>query len=652
MAPGDDGSLAGWAAAAAWTLSFSPPGVVADNGTELILVVDFVGDAARLLTSPSASAGYDALLNDCFYNAPASPAQQWETPLTRLLGPVAPPALTLRVLPLREDAQTLVGLDVWPPPTSEGGQVNVSLALNGVRLVRRATVALVAVAEAAAPAESAETAAPAAPAAVPVSVIVDESAPLLELPPASFGFALDWWPPQEEEFGTSTVNLIDLTHPRLRGLARALSPATLRLGGSLDNVVTYLVGGVSQAYCERRIVFRGQAFEGLCLNMTRFSEFLDFVGDVLAPGSGLVFGLQLDLGADGAQWNSTNALAFLAAAASLPRAGLLRGIEVGEETNPQPATDPAGFAALLDAYRGVGAALAQLFPDAATRPLLLGPCSGMGENVEPFSNFTAPFLAAALPLGLGAFVMHSYNNDGGGGWARPGFLNETGSQAVALRSLLDGGGAAALPLWCGECGPHNGGGLPNVTDRAISSFWFTDALLGLPLLGVTHFTRQTLAGGRYSLLANDDFAPRPDFFAALAFVRLAGPRVLNATSSGPGGEDVSSSLRVFATCAAAGLGLPAGAVTLAYINVDAATSFSLSAGGAGMGARREDFVFAPLGGDVLSPTLTLNGAPLVVAGNEAPALVGVAADGAAPVTAAPLTFGYVLYPDANAQACA
>ena len=78
----------------------------------------------------------------------------------------------------------------------------------------------------------------------------------------------------------------------------------------------------------------------------------------------------------------------------------------------------------------------------------------------------------------------------------------------------------------------------------------------------------------------------------------------------------------------------------------------LSAGGAGMGARREDFVFAPLGGDVLSPTLTLNGAPLIVAGNEPPALVGVAADGAAPVTAAPLTFGYVLYPDANAQACA
>ena len=27
------------------------------------------------------------------------------------------------------------------------------------------------------------------------------------------------------------------------------------------------------------------------------------------------------------------------------------------------------------------------------------------------------------------------------------------------------------PLWCGECGPHNAGGLPNVTDTFMSSFW-------------------------------------------------------------------------------------------------------------------------------------------------------------------------------------
>ena len=231
--------------------------------------------------------------------------------------------------------------------------------------------------------------------------------PLMTLPPTYLGVTVDYWPPSVEDFGSSTVNLIDLTNARLRGLARALAPATLRLGGSLDNIVQYLVGAnMTRAYCERRIVFRGDTFEGLCLNASRLEAFADFVGDERGPDGALVFGLQLDLGAAGAgPWNGSNAIDFLRAAAALPAvaAALARGgVEVGEETNP-PGGSPA-FAALLDAYRGVGAALAELWPDAAARPPLLGPCSGMSENVPPWSTFTQPFVEAALPAGLGGFV--------------------------------------------------------------------------------------------------------------------------------------------------------------------------------------------------------------------------------------------------------
>ena len=71
-------------------------------------------------------------------------------------------------------------------------------------------------------------------ASLPVVVAVDTSSLAYQLPPTYVGATLDWWPPQQEGFGTSTVNLIDLEHPRLIGVARALGPMTLRVGGSLD----------------------------------------------------------------------------------------------------------------------------------------------------------------------------------------------------------------------------------------------------------------------------------------------------------------------------------------------------------------------------------------------------------------------------------
>lgn len=489
-----------------------------------------------------------------------------------------------------------------------------------------------------------------ADAAPPLAVVVtvDTTTPLVTLPRGYLGFTLDWWPPTQEDFGTSTVNLIDLTHPRLVGLARALGPATLRVGGSLDNVVKYLVGNMTRAACEAPVPFRGSLFPNLCFNLTRWTQVLAFVGSGggLAPGSRLIFGLQLDLGsARFPAWKSSNMLDFLRATATLPGAAALEAVEVGEETNPQPGS-PA-FAALTDAYRGVRAAVGALWP-ADARPLVLGPCAGMNENVPPFA-WGLEFVAATRGS-IDAYVMHSYNNDGGNSWRVPGFLNQTAVQAAGLRGALDAAAAAAhtpaLPLFCGECGPHNGGGIPNVTNRAISSFWYTDALHALPRLGVTRFNRQTLAGGSYSLLSNDDFLPRPDYFAALAFSKLAGARVLNTSAQAADGSDVSVSLRTYASCAPQGHG----AVTVAFINVNAAASFSLSLGSAV--GRKTTYAFAPVGGDPLATALALNGVTLAVNGNEPPPLVGVDGDADVAVTVAPQTFGYVVYHDAAAPACA
>lgn len=475
--------------------------------------------------------------------------------------------------------------------------------------------------------------------ATAVTVSVDPS-PALTLPRNYLGFTLDWWPPAQESFGTSTVNFIDLRNPRLLNFARALGPTTLRVGGSLDNVVKYLVGDMSRAECEEPVPFRGQVFSNLCLNVTRFSEVLGFVGGGLATGSTLVFGLQLNLGGDGGgPWNSSNVLAFLSAVAALPNAGVLEAFEVGEETTPDP-TGTAAWSAFTSAYSGVRASINSLWP-APSRPLLLGPCTGMNDNVPPFA-WTNSFLSS---VGVDAYVMHSYNNDGGKGWKLPGFLAQTASQAAGLRGVLDAAAAAKgttpLPLWCGECGPHNGGGIPNVTDRAISSFWYTDALNGLPLLGVTRFNRQTLSGASYSLLANDDFAPRPDYFAALAYTSFMGKRILRAGTD----VNVSSSLHVYAACAAEG----GGAIAVAFVNVNSTESFAVSLDGARGG--KTVYTFAPLNGDPLSDTLTLNGVELRAEGDEPPPLVGLDGDAATATLSAPFSFGYVVFHNASVAAC-
>ena len=473
----------------------------------------------------------------------------------------------------------------------------------------------------------------------PVTVNIDLARPVVTLKPTYLGFTIDWWPPQQEDFGSSTVNRIDLLHPRLVGLVGALGPATLRLGGSLDNVIRWAGPATPADPAACTAHFRGADFPDLCLNASRWSQVLAFVaGGGMAPGSQLVFGLPLNLSGGGGPWEGGNALAFLAATAPLPNASVVAAFEVGEETNP-PLGSP-GFLAQVAAYAGVRAAVDALWASQPQPPAILGPCSGMNENAAPF-NWTLGFLAAAAPS-LGGWCLHSYNNDGGNDWRAPGFLAQTGAQVAGVRGALDAAGHGALPLWCGECGPHNGGGIPNVTTRAISSFWYTDALHGLPLLGAAGgFGRQSLAGGSYGLLRNDDFQPRPDYFAALAYARLGGRVVLSAAAA----PNVSAQLHVFAECGRAG------GLSVSWVNVDAAEAFAVAVGGApggggGLGARKVEYHFAPQGADPLADTLLLNGAPLAAGGDAPPPFEGLAGDAAQPTVAAPLSWGYVVFPDA------
>eukprot|EP00947_MAST-08B_sp_MAST-8B-sp1_P001024 g1024.t1 len=366
---------------------------------------------------------------------------------------------------------------------------------------------------------------------------------------------MDWWHDTSGsggDWGNASVLYANFSSPRLQLLASALSPAFLRIGGSQDNIVKYQVGSMTRERCLEPSTFRGKPVTQ-CLTMARWAEILGF-----AAGAGLdvVFGTSSFFLDDPADTNLLDLLNYTKR--TLNRS--LYALELGEEMQPAACvTDPANCS-LVRGYRALRRAVEGLWPRSGgsrsstsstttttttssagghATPLILGPCDGM-VNEQPGDKFMNAFLKQVLQGEglLDAVVMHSYNNDQKGGWKAPGLMDGGETQAQARTMLqfarqwpLPTTGAPA-PLWCGECGPHNGGGIENVTDRVIASFWYLDALGSLARMGLVEHGRQALVGSHYGLLRDSDgsaasYMPRPDYWVLLAWKRLMGTAVLD-----------------------------------------------------------------------------------------------------------------------------
>jgi len=159
----------------------------------------------------------------------------------------------------------------------------------------------------------------------------------------------------------------------------------------------------------------------------------------------------------------------------------LAAIELGEEIAP---ADPESFKNFVDAYKMMKNEIINLWPDMSTRPKLLGPCFGMSDAVGKdkcegnttceVTELVKNFLQATLPEGqsnniIDGYCLHGYNDDGGDHWKHAGFNSEILHQAVALKRSLKKYDNT-IPLWVGESGPHNHGGIENVTDRFICKY--------------------------------------------------------------------------------------------------------------------------------------------------------------------------------------
>eukprot|EP00035_Acanthoeca_spectabilis_P016693 m.347175 g.347175 ORF g.347175 m.347175 type:complete len:390 (-) comp16561_c0_seq79:148-1317(-) len=379
------------------------------------------------------------------------------------------------------------------------------------------------------------------------------------------------------------------------------------------------------AECQAPTPFRGKR-TSLCMTEARMTEVLDFFN---ATRARFIWGVPYFTDDNG--WNSSNVEALLRFIADKGHTPL--GLELGEEMAPKPGTTE--YNDLVSGYAKLRQLASAIWPQET--PIIVGPSVGMADEV-PSGAFVNHFIPDTIAAGsVQAVNMHSYNNDGG--WPAPGFLKQTEVQATTMLDITRNA-SATTALWCGECGPHNGGGINGTTNTAVSSFWYLDALGKLARMGLAEFGRQALAGSHYGLLEETTHTPYPDYWLLWVWKQFMGPRVLDVVldpaTAGAG------TLHAYAHCAPLG-SATAGTATLAFINIGNA-SHALSIQGAGTGESLSMYTFSAPGG-LTSREVSLNGVPMQLTGDVLPELPSAqTVSGGGSVTIPPLSYGFVRLP--------
>ncbi len=122
---------------------------------------------------------------------------------------------------------------------------------------------------------------------------------------------------------------------------------------------------------------------------------------------------------------------------------------------------------------------------------------------------------------------------------KPKYLNEFKKISIKLINKMKKYKNSA-PMWLGETGSAQCGGVKGVSDKVESSFWWLDQLGLAARTGQKLVIRQSIYGGDYALL-NPDFTPRPDYWASYFWKQFMGTKVLMTSK-----KYQDESLRIYA----------------------------------------------------------------------------------------------------------
>jgi len=355
---------------------------------------------------------------------------------------------------------------------------------------------------------------------------------------------------------------IDLTHPRLRRLAAALGPAYVRVSGTWANTTYFDDAGENPTSPPA-------GFKSV-LTREQWARVVAFAGAVDAA---LVTSFAIGAGTrdPGGVWTPTQASRLIAYTHAI--GGHIAAAEFMNEP------DLAAMGGAPDGYAAAGfgrdiAVFRAFLKQASPHTILLGPGS-VGEGASSGDLGSEALLAASGPV----FDVVSYHHYGALSQRCTGRVPSPAArdEGALSEDWLSGADRAQVyyaelrdrfepgrPLWITETADAACGGNPWAS-TFLDSFRYLDQLGRMARRQVQVVFHNTLAASDYGLLDETDFAPRPNYWAALLWRRLMGPVVLDP------GPVSDPRLHLYAHCLR---GRPGGVALLA-ITLDRAISLPL-----------------------------------------------------------------------------
>ncbi|XP_018313598.1 heparanase isoform X1 [Mycetomoellerius zeteki] len=318
------------------------------------------------------------------------------------------------------------------------------------------------------------------------------------------------------------MNELPIGQQKFIDLARHLSPAYVRIGGTSADCLTFVQDQMEQNSCKKILSpVDGQDISNFTISGADLLALYDFT---VKSELRMIFDLNVLLRNPDGSWNDSNAQEIIA---FTKNQGMTLDWQLGNEPNSFkhvfsitiPATE---LAKDYDHLR-------QLLNEAGyVDSILVGPeANHVGDSDEMGELYIKTFLSSQKNT-VNYVTWHQYYLNGReakmSDFVAPSTFNWLPAQINSTKQFIAESGKD-VSMWLSETSTAFGGGAPGLSDRFIAGFLWLDKLGYSASAGLDVVTRQSLFGGNYAMIS-PNLAPNPDWWVSVFYKQFVSEKVL------------------------------------------------------------------------------------------------------------------------------